>query len=146
MVKKREKVGLDHYDDPKAFIEYSDDMQDYKNIEEYNLGKKCKVLTAFDDMIADMINNKRLNPVVAELLIRGRKVNISVVFIMQSSFKVAKEVRLSVFYYKIQNKREYQQKDNSKSFIRHWFRRFYGNLKKICHKPHSFLVNDAIIR
>ena len=130
LVKKREKVGLYHYDDPKAFIEYLDDMQNYKNIEEYNLGKKCKVLTVFDDMIADMINNKRLNPVVAELLIRGRKVNISVVFIMQSFFKVSKEVRLSVFSYKIRNKRECQQKDNSKSFIRHWFQRFYRNLKK----------------
>ena len=52
-------------------------MQDvYKNIEEYNSGEKNKVLIVFDDMIADMINNKKLNPVVAELFIRGRKLNI----------------------------------------------------------------------
>ena len=52
-------------------------MQDvYKNIEEYNSGEKSKVLIVFDDMIADMINNKKLNPVVAELFIRGRKLNI----------------------------------------------------------------------
>ena len=68
-----EKVGLDHFNDPKAFIEYSNDMQDvYKNIEEYNLGKKRKVLLVFDDMIAEMINNKKLNPIVTELFIRGR--------------------------------------------------------------------------
>ena len=69
-------------------------MQDvYKNIEEYNLGKKRKVLLVFDDMIADIINNKKLNPVVAELFIRGRKLNISIVIITQSYFKVPKEVR-----------------------------------------------------
>ena len=77
LIDKREKVGLKHYDDPKAFIEYSNDMQDvYKNIEEYNLGKKRKVLIVFGDTIADMINNKKLNPIVTELLIRGRKLNI----------------------------------------------------------------------
>ena len=58
------------------------DMQDvYKNIEEYNIGKNCKILIVFDDMIADMINNKKLNPIVTELFIRGRKLNISIVFI-----------------------------------------------------------------
>ena len=64
-------------------------MQDiYKNIEEYNLRKKRKVLIVFDDMIADIINNKRLNPIVTELFIGGRKLNISIVFIAQSNFKV----------------------------------------------------------
>ena len=59
-ISKRDKVGIKHYDDPKDFIEYLNDMQDvYKNIEEYNLGKRCKVLLVFDDVIADMINNKR---------------------------------------------------------------------------------------
>ena len=56
---KRESPGLKHLNDPKAFIEYSNDMQDvYKNIEKYNLGKKRKILTVFYDMIAYMINNK----------------------------------------------------------------------------------------
>ena len=55
-------------------MEYSNDMQDvYKNIEDYKLGKKRKILIVFDDIIADMINNKKLNPVVTELFIRGRK-------------------------------------------------------------------------
>ena len=59
-INKREKVGLKHYDDPKAFIEYSNDMQEvYKNIEEYHLAKKCKVLIVSDDLIDDMVNNKK---------------------------------------------------------------------------------------
>ena len=71
LINKHEKVGLNHYDDPEAFIKYSNDMQVvYKNIEEYNLGKKCKVLIVFDYMIADMINNKKLNPIVTELFIK----------------------------------------------------------------------------
>ena len=54
-----------------------------KNIDEYNVDKERKILIVFDDMIADMINNKKLNSVVTELLIRGRKLNISLVFINQ---------------------------------------------------------------
>ena len=71
----------------------------YKNIEEYNLGKKRKVLIVLDEMIADMINNKKLNLVVTELFIRGRKINTSVVFITQSYFKVPKEVRINTTYF-----------------------------------------------
>ena len=68
LINKREKVELDHFKHPKAFMEYSNDMKDvYKNIEKYNPGKKRKILIVFDDMIADMINNKKLNPVVTEL-------------------------------------------------------------------------------
>ena len=79
-------------------------MQDiYKNTEEYNLQKKLKLLIVFDDMIADIINNKKLNPVVTELCIRDRK-NISVVFITQS-------------YFKVLNKRS--SENSIKSFIRY---------------------------
>ena len=93
MINIRGKTGLNHYDDPKAFMEYSNDMQDvYKNIEEYNPGKKRKVLIVFDDIVADMINNKKLNPLVSELFIRGRKLNISIVFITQYYFRVPKDV------------------------------------------------------
>ena len=82
LINKREKVGLDHFKDPKAFMEYSNDLEDvYKNVENYNPGKKRKILIVFDGLIADMINNKILNPVVTELFIRGRKLNISIVFI-----------------------------------------------------------------
>ena len=74
LINKREKGRLKQCDDPKAFIEYSNDMQDvYKNMEDYNPKKNHKVLIVFHDMIADMINNKKLNPIVTELFIRGRK-------------------------------------------------------------------------
>ena len=62
LINKREKVGLDHFDDPKAFIEYSNDMQDvHKIIDDCNRRKKRKVLIVFDGMIADMIINKKLD-------------------------------------------------------------------------------------
>ena len=113
LINEREKVGLNHFNDPKAFMEYSNDMQDvYKNIADYNPMKRCKILIVFDDMIADMINNNKLNPIVTELFIRGRKLNICIVFIMQSYFKVRKDVRLNstnFFIMKIPNKRELQQ-------------------------------------
>ena len=113
LINKRESVGLKHFNDCKAFIEYLNDMQDvYKNITEYNPGKKHKILIVFDDMIAGMINNKKLNSIVTELFIRGRKLNISLVFITQSYFKVPKDVRLNFTHFcimKIPNKRQVQQ-------------------------------------
>ena len=63
----------------------------YKNIEEYNPCKKRKILIVFDNMIADMLSNKKLNPIVMELFIRGRKLNISLVFITQSYFAAPKK-------------------------------------------------------
>ena len=74
LVNKRESTRLKHFNDPKAFIEYSNNMQSfYKNIEEYNTDRDCKILIVFDNMIADIINNKELNSIVNELLIRDRK-------------------------------------------------------------------------
>ena len=84
----------------------------YKNIDEYNADKERKILLVFDDIITDMINNKKLNSVVTDLFIRGRKLNISLVFITQSHFKVPKDVKLNstlFFIMKILNKRELQQ-------------------------------------
>ena len=82
LINKRESVGIDHFNDPKAFIEYSNDMQDvYKNIGDYNPDPENKILIVFDDMIAGMIHNKKLDSIVTELFIRGRKLNISLVFI-----------------------------------------------------------------
>ena len=93
LISKRESIGLKHFSDSKAFIAYSNNMQDvYKNIDKYNEDKECKILIAFDDMIADMINNKKLNSMVTELFIRGRKLNISIAFITQSYFKVPNDV------------------------------------------------------
>ena len=83
----------------------------YKNIDHYNPDKENKILIVFDDMIADIINNKKLNSIVMELFIRGRKLHISHVFVTQSYFKVPKDVRLNIthfFIMKIPNKRELQ--------------------------------------
>ena len=85
LIKRRENIGVKYFNDPKAFIEYSNDIQDvYNNINDYSPDKENKILIVFDDMVADMINNKKLNSIVTELFIRGRKLNISLVFIMQS--------------------------------------------------------------
>ena len=108
--------------------------------------KKRKVLIVFDDMIADMINNKNLNPIVTELFIRDR-INISIVFITQSYFKVPKNVRLNsthFFIKKIPNKRELQQITlNHSSDID--FNDLMKIYKKYTAKPYSFLVNDTTL-
>ena len=148
LINKRKSTGLKHFNHPRAFIEYSNDMQDdYKNIEEYNIDKKRKILIFFGDMIADMINNKKLNSIVTKLFIRGRKLNISIVLITQSYLKVPKDVRLNFtnfFIMKIPNKRELQQialnhssDINSKDFIKIY--------KKCTAKPYSFFASDATL-
>ena len=105
LVNKCEKVELKHFNDRKAFIEYSNDKQDvYKNIDKCNLGKKRKILIVFDYMIADMIDNKKLNSIVTELFIRGRKLNISLVFIIQLYSKVPKDVRLNSTHFFVKEK------------------------------------------
>ena len=115
----------------------------YKNIKNYNHHKENKTLIVFDDMIADIINNKKLNSIVTELFIRGRKLNISLVFITQSYFKVPKDVRLNTthfFIMKIPNKRELQETAiNHSSDID--FNDFIRIYKKCTDKPYSFLVN-----
>ena len=123
-------------------------MQDvYKDIDEYNTDKERKILIVFDDMIADMIGNKKLNSVVTELFITGRKINIPLAFITQSYIKVPKDVRLNsthFFIMKIPDKRELQQialnnllDISAKDFINIY--------KKYTAKPYSFLVNDATL-
>ena len=75
----------------KLLLSIQMNMQDvYQNIDEYNVDKEHKILIVFDDMTAYMINDKKLNSVVPELFIRGRKLNIPLVFITQSYFKVPK--------------------------------------------------------
>ena len=86
-------------------------MQDvYEDINEYNIDKERKILIVFDDMIDDMINNKKLNSIVTELFVRGRKWNISLVFITKSYFKVPKDVRLNTNHFLSQKVRRELQK------------------------------------
>ena len=148
LIYKREKVGIDHFNDSKAFIEYSNDMLDvYNPIENYNPNKKRKVLIVSGDMKADMINNEKLNPGVTELFVRGRKLNISIAFITQSYFKVPKDVTLNstqFFIMKIPNKRELQQIAlNHSSDID--FKYFMKIFKKCTAEPYPFLVNDTTL-
>ena len=119
----------------------------FKNIEEYNTNKELKILIVFDDIIVDIINNKKLNAIMTELFIKGRKLNISLAFITQSYFKVPKDVRLNsthFFTMKIPSKRELQHISlnnlsdiNSEDFIKIY--------KKYTAEPYSFLVCDAML-
>ena len=109
LIKKRENAGIKYLNDPNAFIECSNTMDEvYENINDYNPRRKRKILIVFDDMIADIMTNKRFQAIIKELFIRCRKLNISLVFITQSYFSVPKDVRLSSTHYlimKINNKR-----------------------------------------
>ena len=106
LIKKFENVRIKNLNDPNAFIEYSNTMDDV-----YNTKRKRKILIVFGDMIADIMTNKKFQAVIKELFIRYRKLNILLVFITQSYFSVPKEVRLNSTHYlimKIHNKRESQ--------------------------------------
>ena len=82
LINECEDTGLKYLKDSKAFIEYPNDMDDiYEDIEQYNTDKEHKILIIFDNMIADLLINIKLNPIVIELFIRGRELNISLVFI-----------------------------------------------------------------
>ena len=118
----------------------------YKNINEYNVDKDCKILIVFDDMIADMIHNKKLNSIVTELFIRGRKLNISLVFITQSYFKVPKDVRLNTTHFfiaKISNKRKLAIAIKHSSAIT--TKDFNSIYRECTAEPYSFLVNDTTL-
>ena len=148
LINKREGVGINQFNDPKVFIEYLNDMRNvYKNIDDYNPEKENKILIVFDDMITDMIHNKKLNSIVTELFIRGRKLDVSLVFITQSYFKVPKDVRLNTTHFfitKILKKRELQQiAINHSSDIR--TADFVNIYRKCTAEPYSFLVNDATL-
>ena len=119
----------------------------HKNINKYNPDKENKILIVFDDMINDMINNQKLNSIVAELFIRGRKLNISVVFITQSYFKVPKDVRLNTTHFfiaKIPNRRELRGTvtNNSSDISTKEFTNIY---RKCTAETYSFLINDTTL-
>ena len=147
LINKRQGVGINHFNDPKAF-EYSDDMSGvYKSINYYNRNKENKILIVFDNMIAGITKNKKLDSIVTELFARGRKIIISLVFITQSYFKVPKDVRLNTTHFfiaKIPNKRELRQiAINHSSDIS---TKDFGNIYRECTaEPYSFLVNDTTL-
>ena len=96
LTKKRKNVRIKNLKDPNAFIECSNMMDDvYENINDYNFSRKRKILIVFDDMISDIMTNKKFQTIMQELFIRYRKLNISLVFITQSYFSVPKDVKLN---------------------------------------------------
>ena len=80
----------------------------YDNIKDYNSNRKRKILIVFDDMVADIMANKRFQVIIKELFIRCRTLNISLVFITQSYFSVPKDVRLNSTHYLIMNRKKLQ--------------------------------------
>ena len=82
LINNRKNAGIKHFNDPTAFTEYSNDMNDiFINIDDYNKQRKRKVLIIFNDMIADIISSKNFKAIIKELFIRCRKLNVSIVFI-----------------------------------------------------------------
>ena len=97
LINKREKAGINFNNDPNAFIEYSNSMDDIlSDIEDYNKKRKRKVLIIFDDMISHVMSDKKAQKILKDLFIRCRKLNVSLCFLTQSYFSVPKDVRLIV--------------------------------------------------
>ena len=149
LIKNRENAGIKHVNDGNAFIEYSNTMDGvYKNIDEYkNPNRRRKILIVFDDMIADIMISKKFQAIIKELLIRCRKINISLVFITQSYFFVSKDVKLSsanYFIMKINNKREIQNIaiNHSGDIDYKDFMKIYREWTK---EPYNFLTIDTTL-
>ena len=119
LINKREQAGIKNLNDPKEFIEYSNDMDDVlDDIYNYKKNRDKKVLIVFDDMIADIEYNKNFKRIIKELLYRARKINVSIVFITQSFFRVLKDTRLNSTHYilmKVGNKKELKSIAEEKS-------------------------------
>ena len=144
LIKKRKDAEIKHLDDPNAFIERSDTMDD---VYDYNLSRKRKILIIFDDMIADIMTNKRFQAIIKELFNRCRKLNISLIFITQSYFSVSKDVRLNSTHYlimKINIKRELQNiAINYSEDID--YQDFIKNYRECTKAPYNFLAIDTTL-
>ena len=148
LINKREDLGIKHVNDPNGFIVCSNSMDDvYENIDDYNLSRKRKNLTVFDDMIADIMTNRRFKAIIKELFIRCRKLNIRLVFITQSYFSVPKDIRLNSTHYfilKINSRRELQNLalNHSVDIDYNDFIKIYRECTK---EPFNFLTIDTTL-
>ena len=146
LINKREQAGLKNLNDPKAFIEYLHDMSDaLDDIKNYNKNRDKKLLIVFDDMISDIEYNKDFKKIIKELFYRGRKINISLVFITQSYFRALKDIRLNITHYilmKICNERELKRiaEKNSSHLDYKDFLKIYNYCNK---EPYSFMMIDT---
>ena len=146
LINKREQAGIKNLNDPHAFIEYSDDMNDVlDDINNYNKNRGKKVLIVFDDMIADIEYNKNFKQTIKELFYRARKTNVSIVFITQSYFRALKDARLNSTHYilmKIDNKKELKRIAEEKS--RHLEYKDFLKIYNYCtEEPYSFMLIDT---
>ena len=146
LINKREQAGIKNLDDLKAFIEYSDDVDDVlDDINSYKKYRDKKVLIVFDDVIADIEYNKNFKRIIKELFYRARKINISSVFIMQSYFRALKDARLNSTHYmlmKIVNKKELKSIAEEKSG--HLDYKDFLKMYNYCtSEPYSFMTIDA---
>ena len=146
LIDKREKAGINFNNDPNAFIEYSNSMDDIlSDIEDYNKKRKRKMLIIFDDMISHVMSDKKAQQILKDLFIRCRKLNISHCFLTQSYFSVPKDVRLNCTHYilfKLNNRRELQNIaiDHSADIDDKDFIKIY----RVCTKePFNFLTIDT---
>ena len=148
LIKQRENAGIKHLNNPNAFIECSNAMNDvYENINDYNPSKKRKILIVFGDMIAGIKNNKGFQAIIEELFIRCKKRNISLAFITQSYFTVPKDARLDSTHYlitKINNKRELQNiAINHSADID--YKDFMKIYRECTREPFNFLTIDTTL-
>ena len=141
-------VGVKHHNNLNTFIECSNTMDDvYENINDYNSIRKRKKIIVFDDMIADIMTNKKSEAIIKELFIRCRKLNISLVFITQLYFSVPKDVKLNTTHYfimKINNKRglENSATDHSADID---YKDFVKNYRKCTKEPYTLLAIDTTL-
>ena len=148
MIKKRKDARIKHLNNQNAFIHCSNTMYDvYDNINDYNSNRRRKILIAFDDMIADIMINKKFQAIIKELFIRCRKLNISLVFITKSYFSVPKDVRLNSTHYlimKINNRKELQNIaiNHSADIDYKDFMKIYRECTK---EPYNFLTIDTTL-
>ena len=146
LINKREQAGIKNFNDPHAFIEYSNAMSDVlDDINNYNKNRDKKVLIAFDDMIADIEYNKNFKRIIKELFYRARKINVSIVFITQSYFRALKDARLNSTHYilmKIGNKKELKRIAEEK--LGHLDYKDFLKIYNCCtRKPYSFMAIDT---
>ena len=146
LIKKRDDVGINHVNNPNAFIECSNTIDDvYESIHDYNSSRRRTILILFNDMIADTMKNKQFQAIIKKLFIRCRKLNNSLVFITQSYFSVPKDVRLNSTHYlimKINTKRELRNIaiNHSADIGCQDFMEIYGEFKK---EPYNFFTIDT---
>ena len=139
LIKKLEEVGIKHLNNPNAFIECSNIMDDvYENIDDHNPGR---------NMTVNIMTNKKFQAIIKELFIRCRKLNISLVFITQSYFSVTKDVRLNSSHYlimKINNRKELQNTeiDHSTDID---YKDFVKNYRKCTKDPYNFFTIDTTL-